>query len=142
MLDGFSLAPHSCQHVGRHSLVVSYHKRSLCGCFGRPFAQGSAISAFNPLAAQQCVLCRQGLTSSVSQVVAGATQVSTSKVYQPVLEGMGRLVCSTGCTKQCHICRLITKFFGAFILGGLAYIWYISFCYFCHFGASSSSQGF
>ena len=49
MLDGGSLASHSSQHAGRCSLAVSHHKRSHCGCFGRPGAQGSA---FNPLAAQ------------------------------------------------------------------------------------------
>ena len=63
MLDGGSLASHSCQHVGRCSSAVSHHKRSHHGCFGRPGAQGSAISAFNPLAVQQCVLCRQGFSS-------------------------------------------------------------------------------
>ena len=52
MLDGGSLAPHSSQHVGRHSSAVAYHKRSHHGCLGRPGAQGSAKSAFNPLAAQ------------------------------------------------------------------------------------------
>ena len=52
MLDGSSLASHSSQHAGRHSSVVSHCKRSHHGCFGRPGAQGSAISAFNPLAAQ------------------------------------------------------------------------------------------
>ena len=57
MLDRDSLASHSSQHAGRCSLVVSHHKRSCCGCFGWPGAQGSAISAFNPLAAQLCVLC-------------------------------------------------------------------------------------
>ena len=57
-------------------------KRSHCGCFGRPGAQGSAISAFNPLAAQQCVLHRQGFSSSVCQAVAGATRMSMSRVYQ------------------------------------------------------------
>ena len=80
MLDGGSLAPHHSEHVGRHSLAVSHHKRSCHGCFVRPGAQGSAISAFNPLAAQQCVLCRQAFSSSVCQT--GATQVSTSQVYQ------------------------------------------------------------
>ena len=34
-------------------------KDLIIGCLGRPGAQGSAISAFNPLAAQGCVLCRQ-----------------------------------------------------------------------------------
>ena len=52
MLDGGSLAPHRSQHVGRHSSVVSHHERPHHGCFCRPCAQGSAISAFNPLAAQ------------------------------------------------------------------------------------------
>ena len=69
MLDGGSLASHSSQHVGRCSSVVSHHKRSHCGCFGSPGAHGSAISAFNPLAAQQCVLCRQGFSSLVCQAV-------------------------------------------------------------------------
>ena len=36
----------------------------------------------NPLAAQQCVLHKQGFSSSVCQAVAGATQTSTSRVYQ------------------------------------------------------------
>ena len=47
-------------------------------------------------------------------------------------EGMGRLVCSTGCTKQCHLCPKISKFWAAFISGwpGLPYNWYMSFCYF------------
>ena len=48
-------------------------KRSHHGCLVRPGAQGSAISALNPLAAQQCVLCRQGFSSLVCQAVAGAT---------------------------------------------------------------------
>ena len=46
MLDGGSLAFHSCsQHVGRCSSVVSHHERSPHGCFGKPGAQGSVISA-------------------------------------------------------------------------------------------------
>ena len=52
MLDGSSLASHHSQHVGGCSLAVSHHKRSCCGCFSRTGTQGSAISAFNPLAAQ------------------------------------------------------------------------------------------
>ena len=63
-------------------LSSAHNKRSHHGCVGRPGAQGSAISVFNPLAAQQCVLCRQGFFSSVCQAVAGATQVSMSKAYQ------------------------------------------------------------
>ena len=73
MLDGSSLVSHSSQHAGRCSSVVSHHKRSHHGCFSRPGTRGSVISAFNPLAAQQCVLCRQGFSSSVCQGVAGAT---------------------------------------------------------------------
>ena len=73
MLDGCCLASHSSQHVGRCSLVLSYHKRSHHGCVARPCAQGSAISAYNTLAAQRCVLHRQGFSSSVCQVVVGTT---------------------------------------------------------------------
>ena len=73
MLYGGSLASHSSQHVGRCSLVVSHCKRSHHGCFGRPGTQGSVISAFHPLAAQQCVLHRQGFSSLVCQAVVGET---------------------------------------------------------------------
>ena len=82
MSNGGSLASHSSQHVCRHFSVVSHHKRSHCGCFSRPCAQGSAISAFNPLTAQRCVLCRQGFSTSICQAVLGATEASMSKVYQ------------------------------------------------------------
>ena len=51
MLDGGSLASHSSQHFVRCSSAVCHHKRSCCGCFSRPDAQGSAIFAFNPLSA-------------------------------------------------------------------------------------------
>ena len=44
--------PTSSQHAGRHSSAVSHCKRSHHGCFSRPGAQGSVISAFNHLAAQ------------------------------------------------------------------------------------------
>ena len=73
MLDGGSLASHSSQHAGRCSLAVSHHKRSRHGYVGRPGTQGSVISAFNPLAAQQHVLCRQGFSSLVCQAVVAAT---------------------------------------------------------------------
>ena len=73
MLDGGSLASHSSQHAGRCALAVPSSQKSRHGCFGRPGTQGSAISAFNPLAAQRHVLCRQGFSSSVCQAVAGAT---------------------------------------------------------------------
>ena len=52
MLDGGCLASYSSHNGGRCSPAVSHHKRSLHGCFDRPGTQGSAISAFNPLAAQ------------------------------------------------------------------------------------------
>ena len=58
--------------------IIKDHGR----CFSRPGTQGSAMCAFNPLAAQQCVLCGQRFSSLVCQVVAGATQTSMSKVYQ------------------------------------------------------------
>ena len=57
-------------------------KKSHRGCFGRPGAQGSVISVFIPLSAQQCVLCRQGFSSSVCQAVVGAAQTSMSQFYQ------------------------------------------------------------
>ena len=53
MLDGGSLASHSSQHVGIHSSALSHHKRSYCGYISRPHAQGPAVSAFNPFAAQR-----------------------------------------------------------------------------------------
>ena len=63
MLDRSSLASHISQHAGRHSLVLFCHKRSCHGCFDRPDAQGSAIAAFTPLAAQWYMLCRQEFSS-------------------------------------------------------------------------------
>ena len=55
MLDGGSLVSKSSQYVGRHSPLVSKHKGCHQRCFGRPGAQGSAITAFNPLASQTYV---------------------------------------------------------------------------------------
>ena len=62
-LDGGSLASYCSQHAWRHILSVSLGKRSHQRCFGRMAAQGSAIATFNPLAAQRCVLLRQGFSS-------------------------------------------------------------------------------
>ena len=45
-----SMASHSSQHDLRHSSLVSHHKGFHLRYFGRPGAQGSAISAFHPLA--------------------------------------------------------------------------------------------
>ena len=103
MLGGGSLAPHSSQHVGRCSSVVPHHKRSPWGCLGGPGTQGSATCTFNPLAAQQCVLHIEAFSSSVCQAVAGAILSVYAKGLPAVLEGMGRLVCLTGCSKQCHL---------------------------------------
>ena len=82
MLDGGSLASHSSQHIDRHSSVVAHHKRSHCWYLSRPGTQGPAISAFNCLAVQWCVLCRQVFSYSVCQAMVGETQASMSKVYQ------------------------------------------------------------
>ena len=76
------LTPGLQSGFGKCSLMVSHHKRSHHGCISRPGTQGSAISAFNPLATQWCVLCRQEFSSSVCRVVVGATRASMSKVYQ------------------------------------------------------------
>ena len=102
MLGGGSLASHSSQHVGRYSFALSYHKRSHHGCLGRPCAQGSAISAFNPLAAQMCVLQTGVLSLSLSGSGGGNLSIYI-KGLPAVLEGMVRLVCSRECTIQCHI---------------------------------------
>ena len=63
----------SSQYVSRYSSALSHHKRSHHGCFSRPHAQGSPISAFIPLAAHRCVVCRQGFSVSVCQAVVRAT---------------------------------------------------------------------
>ena len=80
-VGGRLFGSNSSQHVGSHSSAVSHPKRSWHGCFGRPGALGSTIFAFNPLAPQWCLLCRHEFSSSVYQVVVGATWVSMSKVY-------------------------------------------------------------
>ena len=79
LLDGGCLASQSFQHVGSHSSSLSYYEKSFYRCFSGLDAQGSAITAFKPLAAQRCVLHKQRFPSSVCQVVAGLTQVSMTK---------------------------------------------------------------
>ena len=81
LLEGGSLTSHSCQHFGRHALLVSYHKGPHDGCLSRLGAQGSTITVFNPLAAHRCVLCRQGFSFLICEAVVGATQESMTKVY-------------------------------------------------------------
>ena len=92
MLDGGSLASHSSQHVGRHFSVLYHHKRSCHGCFSRPHAQGSAISAFNPYAAQRCVAQTGIFFLSLSGSGRGNSSVYV-KDLPAVWEGIGRLVC-------------------------------------------------
>ena len=85
MLNRDSLASHNSQHVGKQSSSLCHHEGPCHRCFCRPDANGSAICALNSLAAQRCVLHRQGFSSSVCQAVAGMTSVclnqkSTSNV--------------------------------------------------------------
>ena len=143
MLDGGSLASNCSQHAGRCSLAVSSCKRSHRGCFGRPGTQVSAISAFNPLAAQQFVLCRQGFSSLVCQAVAGATQRSTSRVYQRCWKEWAGWCAQQGLQNNVISAPKLANFFVTFVSGGtgMAYHWYLSFCYFCIYGASLHSQG-
>ena len=81
LLDGSSLASHSSQHVGKYPLLVSHCKRPQHGCFSQPHSQGSTIIGFKPLAAQRCVLHREGF-SSVCQVVVRMTGTSTTNIHQ------------------------------------------------------------
>ena len=100
LLDGSSLAFHSAQHIDIFPL--SYCTKSCNEYSGRLGYQGSTISTFNPLATQRCVLHRQVFSSSVCQAMAGVTQACTRKVYQQCWKELASLVCSRGCTKQCH----------------------------------------
>ena len=61
-----------------------------------------------------------------------------------VLEGIGRLTCLRGCTKQYHICLKLVDFLVHLFRVGLDWhtIGNLSFCYFYFFRTSSSSQGF
>ena len=71
------------------------------GVFGRPCAQWCAISSFNPLTAQRCVVQTGVLFLSLSG--SGGSKLSTySKGLLAVLEGMGRLVCLRWCTKNAN----------------------------------------
>ena len=100
MLDGGSLASHSCQHVGRCSWAISHHKWSHHGCISRSCTQGSVISAINPWAAKRYVLHRQGFSSSVCQAVVGDNtehlwQRSTSNAGRNGQVGVLERVCQT-----------------------------------------------
>ena len=102
MFNGDSLASHSSQHVERCSSSVPHHKASHHGYFSRLVAQGSVIAAFSPVAAQRHV---QTSILFLSLSGSGGDYLSIyNKSLSAVLEGMGRLVCSGGCTRQCHFC--------------------------------------
>ena len=116
LLDGGSLASHSSHDVWRCSSSVSSHKGSQHGCFVRPGAQGSVMAAFNPLAAQRCVLHRWGFFLSLSDS-GGDVSTIYNVVLPAVVEKISRLVCSKGCTKQCHIYPLNKLIFWFIYLG-------------------------
>ena len=69
--------------------------------------------------------------------------MSYGKGLSAVLEGIGMLVCLTGCTKQYHISPKLANFLVHLFQVGLA--WYAIDIYYsaisAFFGASSSSQG-
>ena len=115
LLHGGSLASHCSQYIGRCSLPVCHCKRSHQGCFNRPSAKGSVISACNPLAARRCALCRQEFYSSLSDCGRGNLNIY-NKGPPAMLERMGRLGSLRGCTKQCHFCPKLADFW-LFYLG-------------------------
>ena len=93
-----ALDSHSSQHVGRHSSAVPHHKRSHCECLSGPGAQGSAISAFNPLGLSvMFVMQTRVLFLSLSGSGGGNSSIYI-KGLPALLEGMGRLECLTGST--------------------------------------------
>ena len=79
LLDWGSWVSHRSQHVWRHSSTVSYFKGPHHVCLSQPCVQGSAVTAFNPLTAQRCVLCRQGF-SSICEAVVGVSWEPMTKV--------------------------------------------------------------
>ena len=101
-LDWGSWPSLSSQHVRRHSLLVSHCKRLRHECFSQPGVQRSAITTLNPLAAQRCVLWGQGFSSLVLSGIGRGNTSIYNKGLPTVLERMGQMVCSRGCTKQWH----------------------------------------
>ena len=103
MFNGGSLASHSSQHVGRCSSAVSHHKDLIMDV-----SVGQALKDLWYLhltlwqLRDMCYTDRGSLPKSVRQ------WWGNSNIYikglPAVLEGMGQLVCSTGFTKQCHLC--------------------------------------
>ena len=110
LLDGGSLASHSSNHVGRHSSSIAHCKRPYHGCFSHLGVQGSAITAFNPLAAHRCVLQRHGFfPPSVRQ-----WQRQIKCLEQKITSNSGRnglVRVLLRCTKQCHFCPSVGWFF-------------------------------
>ena len=93
MLDGGSLTSHSSQRAGRCSSAVPSCKRSRCGCFSRPGAQGSPISAFNPLGCSaMCAIQTRVLFLGLSGSGRGNSNIYI-KGLPAVLEGVGWVVC-------------------------------------------------
>ena len=67
-----------------------------------------------------CVMQTRVLLLSLSGSGGGNSSIYI-KGLPAVLEGMGRLVCSTGCTKQCHLCSYIANFLLHLFQVGLAW---------------------
>ena len=103
LLDGDTLASHHSQHVGSCSSLGSHCKGPHHGCLSHLGIQGSAVTAFCPLVAQRCGLCRQGLSSSVCQAVAGLIQASMTKVSQQCWKEWTSWCASKG-VQKCHLC--------------------------------------
>ena len=104
----------SAQHVGRYSSSMSDYKRSHQGCFSRLGAQGSAITVFNPFAAQSVAQTRAHFLS-----LSGSGRSNYSIYYKgipSIFERMCRLLCWRGCTKQCHFYPWISWIWGGFLV--------------------------
>ena len=86
--------------------------KNLIMIYSRPGAQGSAITAFNPLAAQRCVMCQQGFSFLVCQTVMGVSHASLLEMNasNAMLGRTGQLVCLGICTKQCLSFAKIAEF--------------------------------
>ena len=78
------MASQRSQHVGWNFSSMLNYTKPHHGCFARVCAQRCVIAAFNPFAAQRCVLQRQGFSSC--EVVAGVIQKSSTKIYQQCLK--------------------------------------------------------
>ena len=81
LLYGGYLASFRSQHVGRHSLLVSYCTKSCHWCFSRLITPGSAITVSNPGCSQICVLQRGVFFLSLSGSVRADWSVC-GKSYQ------------------------------------------------------------